>query len=129
LLSRNIDNGMSEAIFRLGMSVLAYSPLAAGILAGKYRHGARPAEGRFVLFDDTGLRFRKPIVEEAVEAYAAVAERRGLTLIQLALAFVRSRWFMGATIIGATSVAQLGEDIAAAEVELDADTLADIAAV
>jgi len=52
LLSRNIDNGMSEAIFRLGMSVLAYSPLAAGILAGKYRHGARPAAGRFVLFDD-----------------------------------------------------------------------------
>ena len=75
------------------------------------------------------MRFQKPLVHEAVEALAAVAERRGLSLVQLALGYVRSRWHVGAMIIGATSVAQLQEDIPAAQVELDADTLADIAQV
>ncbi|HEY5310043.1 MAG TPA: aldo/keto reductase, partial [Casimicrobiaceae bacterium] len=61
--------------------------------------------------------------------YAALAERRGLTLVQLALGYVRSRWFLGAAIVGATTMAQLAEDVAAAQVELDAQTLAEIAAV
>jgi len=65
---------------------------------------------------------------EAVEAYAKLAKRRGLTLTQLALGYVRSRWFVGSTIIGATSMAQLAEDIDAF-VDLDASTLAEIAAI
>lgn len=129
LLSRSVDSGLAEVLFREGMSLLAYSPLAAGILAGKYRGGAQPADSRFVLFDDTGLRFRKPIVAEAVEAYAKLARERGLTLVQLALGYVRSRWYMGAALIGATSIEQLQEDIAAAQFELDADTLNAIAAI
>jgi aryl-alcohol dehydrogenase-like predicted oxidoreductase len=123
LLSRNVDNDLAEALFREKMSLLAYSPLAAGILSGKYTGGAKPARTRFTLFDSLGLRFRKPMVSEAVDAYAALAQRRGLTLVQLALGYVASRWFIGAPIIGATSMAQLQEDIAAAQFALDKDTL------
>ena len=129
LLSRNVDNDLAEALFRERMSLLAYSPLAGGMLSGKYRGGARPPNARFTLFDGLGARFRKPIVPEAIEAYAALAQRRGLSLVQLALGYVRSRWYLGASIVGATSMAQLEEDIAAAQGELDAATLAEIAAI
>jgi aryl-alcohol dehydrogenase (NADP+) len=126
LISRNVDNDLAESLFRQDMSLLAYSPLAAGILSGKYRGGAKPEGARFTLFDSLGLRFRKPMVSEAVDAYAALARRRGLTLVQLALGYVASRWFTGASIIGATTMAQLEEDIAAAQFTLDKDTLEDI---
>jgi aryl-alcohol dehydrogenase-like predicted oxidoreductase len=126
LLSRNVDNDLAEALYRERMSLLAYSPLAAGILSGKYLGGAKPAGARFTLFDSLGIRFRKPMVAEAVEAYAALARRRGLSLVQLALGYVASRWFLGASIIGATSMAQLEEDLAAAQSALDAGTLKEI---
>ena len=129
LVSRAVEGELAEALHREGMSLLAYSPLAGGVLSGKYRGGARPANARFTLFDSFGARFRKPIVHEAVNAYASIAERHGLTLVQLALGYVRSRWFVGSQIIGATNLVQLEEDIAAAQVELDAATLADIAEV
>ena len=129
LVSRSADNDLAEAFHRERMSLLAYSPLAAGMLTGKYRNGARPPNARHTLFDQAGLRFRKPVVQEAIEAYAQLAARRGLTLPQLALGYVRSRWYVGATIIGATTIAQLEEDIAAAQFDLDGETLADIAAV
>jgi aryl-alcohol dehydrogenase (NADP+) len=126
LLSRNVDNDLAETLFREEMSLLAYSPLAAGILSGKYRGEAQPPRTRFTLFDSLGLRFRKPMVSEAVDAYATLAQRRGLTLVQLALGYVASRWFTAASIIGATSMAQLEEDIAAAQFTLDAAILDEI---
>ena len=126
LISRNVDNDLAETLFRENMSLLAYSPLAAGILSGKYRGGAQPPGTRFTLFDSLGLRFRKPMVSEAVDAYAGLAQRCGLTLVQLSLGYVASRWFMGASIIGATSMAQLKEDIVAAQFALDAAILAEI---
>ena len=129
LVSRSVDNDLAETLYREGMSLLAYSPLAAGMLSGKYMGGVRPPEARLTRFDGMGMRFRKPIVHEAIDAYAALAARRGMSLVQLALGFVRTRWFMGAAIIGATSLDQLVEDIAAAQVELDADTLAEVAAI
>ena len=129
LLSRNVDNDLAEALFRERMSLLAYSPLAAGMLSGKYMGGARPPNARLTMFDGMGMRFRKPIVHEAVDAYAELARRRGVTLVQLALGYVKSRWFLGAAIVGATTLAQLDEDIAAAQGELDAGTLAEIAAI
>ncbi len=129
LLSRNVDNDLAEALYRQDMSLLAYSPLGAGLLTGKYRGGAKPPQGRFTLFDDMGARFRKPIVPEAIEAYAALAQARGITLPQLALGYVRTRWYLGSSIIGATSLRQLEESLAAAQFELDADTLAAIALV
>ena len=129
LVSRGVDNDLAEALFRENMSLLAYSPLGGGILTGKYRGGAKPARSRYVLFDNMSLRFRKPIVHEAIAAHAALAERLGISLVQLALGYVRSRWHLGAMILGATSLAQLEENFAAAEFELDASMLEAIAAV
>ncbi len=129
LVSRNVDNDLAETLFRENMSLLAYSPLAAGILSGKYVGGARPPNARFTLFDSLGVRFRPAQVAEAVKAYAALAKQRGLTLVQLALGYVASRWFLGSSIIGATTMAQLEEDIAAAQFTLDADTLQEIRAI
>jgi aryl-alcohol dehydrogenase-like predicted oxidoreductase len=129
LVSRNVDNDLAEVLFREQMSLLAYSPLAGGMLSGKYRNATAPPNSRFTLFDTLGVRFRRPMVKEAIDAYAALALRRGISLVELALGYVRSRWFVGASIIGATTPAQLAEDIAAAQVELDAETLADIGAI
>jgi aryl-alcohol dehydrogenase (NADP+) len=129
LVSRSTDNDLAEALHRETMSLLAYSPLAGGMLSGKYLGGAQPAGARFTRFDQLGARFRRPFVAEAIDAYAALAKRRGLSLVELALGYVRSRWFTGATIIGATSVEQLRENIAAAQKTLDADTLQEIAAI
>jgi aryl-alcohol dehydrogenase (NADP+) len=129
LVSRGVDNDLAETLFREKMSLLAYSPLGGGILAGKYLAGAQPPGARYTQFDGVGARFRKPIVHEASEAYAALAKRRGISLVQLALGYVRSRWYLGALIIGATSMAQLEEDIAAGQFDLDGATLAEIASL
>ncbi len=128
LLSRKVDVDIAEALYRENMSLLAYSPLAMGALTGKYRNGAQPAGARFTVFSDFGMRFRTPLAFEAAEAFCKLAEARGLTPTQLALGYVRSRWFVGSTIIGATTLAQLAEDIDAF-VDLDAATLEAIAAL
>ena len=129
LVSRRADTDMAEALHREGMSLVAYSPLAAGMLTGKYLDGARPAGARHTLFANAGVRYRKPLVQEAVARFAELARRRGLTLPQLALGWVGSRWFVGAALVGATTLAQLAEDIAAAQHVLDDETLAEIAAI
>jgi aryl-alcohol dehydrogenase-like predicted oxidoreductase len=129
LVSRGVDNDLAEVLFRQNLSLLAYSPLAGGLLTGKYAAEAKPGNARYTLFDGIGNRFRKPIVYEAVAAYAALAKERGITLVQLALGYVRSRWHVGATIIGATTMQQLREDIEAAQFDLDAGTLAAIQAI
>ncbi len=129
LVSRGVDNDLAETLYRESMSLLAYSPLAGGMLSGKYLGGAKPPKSRFTLFDTLGVRFKRPMVAEAIAAYAQLAKRRGLTLPQLALGYVKSRWYLGASIVGATTMAQLEEDIAAAQFELDAPTLADIEAI
>jgi aryl-alcohol dehydrogenase (NADP+) len=129
LVSRAVEGDLAEAIFREGMSVLPYSPLAGGMLTGKYRGNAKPAGTRYALFDNVGARYRKPLVAEACDAYADVARKHHLKPVELALGWLRSRWYVGAMILGATSIAQLEEDLAASQVELDAATLADIAAV
>ncbi|MEP7327899.1 MAG: aldo/keto reductase [Betaproteobacteria bacterium] len=129
LVSRSVDNDLGEVLFRDEMSLLAYSPLAGGLLTGKYLDGQKPANGRYTLFNDLGARYRKPIVGEAIAEYAKVAKQCNLTLAQLALGYVKSRWFLGASIIGATSMAQLTANIADAQTVLGADALAAIARV
>jgi aryl-alcohol dehydrogenase (NADP+) len=128
LVNRTFDTALAEASRRERVDLLAYSPLAFGLLTGKYLAGP-PAGARLSLFEGFGGRYRKPNVDEAVAAYAAVARDRGLSLTQLALAFVRSRWFVKSTIIGATSLGQLEENLGSVTTELDAATLAAIDAV
>jgi aryl-alcohol dehydrogenase-like predicted oxidoreductase len=128
LVNRRFDGDLAEASRREGVGLLAYSPLAFGLLTGKYLAGP-PAGARLSLFEGFGGRYRKPNVDEAVAAYAKVAREHGLSLAQLALAFVRSRWFVKSTIIGATSLAQLEENLGSVAVRLDEATLAAIEAV
>jgi aryl-alcohol dehydrogenase-like predicted oxidoreductase len=129
LVSRSVEGDLAEVLFRERMSLLAYSPLAGGLLSGKYQGGAKPAGARFTRFENFGLRFRRPGVSDAVDAYLGIARQRGLAPLQLAIGWLRSRWFVGALIVGATSVDQLEQSIAAAQVDLDRQTLAEIEAV
>ncbi|WP_437179435.1 aldo/keto reductase [Neisseria perflava] len=87
LLNRSFEVGLSEIALREDVPLLAYSPLAMGVLSGKYRHGAKPADSRLVLFERF-QRYSKPKGMEAVERYAQIADEAGLTLTQLSLAFV-----------------------------------------
>jgi len=115
LLNRTYETALAEMCFRENVSLLAYSPLGFGTLSGKYVTDPQ-ARGRVTLFDGFAQRYAKPNVRPAVEAYAALARRHGLSPATMALAFVFGRWFIGSTIIGATSMAQLEENIAACDV-------------
>jgi aryl-alcohol dehydrogenase-like predicted oxidoreductase len=99
------------------------------MLTGKYLGGARPAGARFTEYSNFTARFGTPLAREAVDAYAMLARQRGIPLAGLALGYVRSRWFVGATIVGVTNVDQLEANVAAARTELDAETLAALAAI
>lgn len=129
LLARVFDADLAEVCFRNQLKLLPYSPLGGGTLTGKYRSGARPPGARFTLFPDFGPRFRRPRVAAAVEEYAELASRTGLTLVELALGFIMSRWHVGAVLLGASTLEQLQENLAATEVALAAETLADIDAI
>ena len=125
LLNRSYEVGMSEISLRENIPLLAYSPLAFGMLTGKYRHGALPEGSRLALFERF-KRYTKPQGFAAVERYARIAEAAGLSLTAMSLAFVNSRPFLAANIIGATTMAQLQENIASAGIELPQDVLAAI---
>jgi aryl-alcohol dehydrogenase (NADP+) len=114
--------GLSEVHRHLDVPLLAYSPLAFGHLTGKYLEGAQPQGARLSRFPAFGQRYAKVNVPKAVAAYVELARSRGLSPATLALAFVRLRWFTASTIIGATSLAQLKENIDSAQVPLDAET-------
>ncbi|OTG72309.1 NADP(H)-dependent aldo-keto reductase [Acinetobacter sp. ANC 4169] len=122
LLNRTYEIGMSEIAHYENVGLLAYSPLAFGYLTGKFRHGARPANARVTLFSRFS-RYSNPQSEWATEQYAQLAERHGLTLTQLALAFIKQQFFVTSTIIGATNLDQLKENIQAFEIDLSAEVL------
>lgn len=128
LLNRVFDSALAEVAYREKVGLLAYSPLGFGLLTGKYLTGD-PGETRITLFDRFSQRYLKPGVNEAVAAYVEVAQRHNLSPTTLALAFVRSRWFVSSTIIGATTLEQLQENLDSADVELTQDLLTDIEAV
>ena len=128
LLNRSYEVGMSEISLRENIPLLAYSPLAFGVLSGKYRHGAMPAGSRLALFERF-QRYTKPKAFEAVERYAAIAEQAGISLATLSLAFVTQQDFVASNIIGATTLEQLRENIASAEVTLSSDIIEAINAV
>ena len=116
---------MAEIGHREGVALLAYSPLGFGLLSGKYLRDPQAA-GRVNAFAGFGQRYAKPNVAPAVAAYAELAQRHGLSLVELALGFVHGQWCVTSTIIGATSMDQLRENLAAAEVRLAPEVLAGI---
>ncbi|MCO4052885.1 MAG: aldo/keto reductase [Bosea sp.] len=106
LLNRTYDVAMAEIFVRDQVGLMAYSPLAQGFLSGKYLNGARPPGARTTLFD-RGQRYQTPGAEDAIADYLAVARKHGLDPSAMAVAFVTSRPFTTANIIGATSMEQL----------------------
>ncbi|MBD2666190.1 NADP(H)-dependent aldo-keto reductase [Richelia sinica] len=129
LLNRNFDSALAEVSRYTDVGLLAYSPLAFGFLTGKYIHNQQLENTRISLFPGFGQRYLKPNVQEAIIAYAEVAKKYNLTSAQLALAFVRSRWFVKSTIIGATSLEQLKENIDSVNVVLEGEIFEDLNAV
>lgn len=123
LLNRTFETGLHEMCHREQVGLLAYSPLGFGHLTGKYLKDQN-VSGRITLFPQFGQRYQKPHVVEAVAAYAKLAAEHGLSPAQMALSFVRSRLFVTSTIIGATTIAQLKENLNG--VELNAEVLKSI---
>ncbi len=128
LLNRTYEIGMSEIAKYEDVGLLAYSPLAFGYLTGKFRNGARPANARVTLFPRFS-RYSNPQSEWATEQYAQLAEKHGLSLTQMALAFIKQQFFVTSTIIGATNLDQLKENIQAFEIELPSEVLKGIEAI
>ncbi|MBI2254320.1 MAG: NADP(H)-dependent aldo-keto reductase [Proteobacteria bacterium] len=128
LLNRSFEVGLSEIAIRENCGLLAYSPLGMGILSGKYIGGAAPASARLNRFQQF-VRYRGPIAAAAVEKYVGIAKRHGLDPAQMALAFVSSRPFVTANIVGATNLAQLQSNIASIDIKLSPEILNEIDAV
>jgi aryl-alcohol dehydrogenase-like predicted oxidoreductase len=127
LINRHFEHGLSEVCHREHVDLLPYSVLGFGYLTGKHVEGPAP-HSRVSLFAAQGFagRYQKQNVPEAVAAYVKLARSHGLTPGALAHAFVRSRWFVKSTIIGATTLAQLQENIDAFELSLSPELLAGI---
>jgi aryl-alcohol dehydrogenase-like predicted oxidoreductase len=126
LLNRTFEMGLAEVHRHVDVPLLAYSPLAFGHLTGKYLNGAKPEGARLTRFPAFGPRYARRNVPEATVAYAELAGKAGLSPATMAIAFVRSRWFTASTIIGARSMEQLRENIAAGGATLDEGVLAAI---
>jgi aryl-alcohol dehydrogenase-like predicted oxidoreductase len=125
LLNRAFEIGLAEFSHRESVGLLAYSPMAMGMLSGKYLNGQRPPGGRLTLFERF-TRYGNPPAVAATHAYASLARQAGLEPSQMALAFVNTRPFTTSTIVGATTVAQLEQDIGSADLTLPPDLLAQI---
>lgn len=125
LLNRSYEVGLSEVSHREGIGLLAYSPLGFGVLSGKYLKGQQPAGARLTLFKNYD-RYSSPNAIKATELYVALAKGHGMKPAQLALAFINSRPFLTANIIGATTMAQLAENIDSIRITLSEDLLQEI---
>jgi aryl-alcohol dehydrogenase-like predicted oxidoreductase len=120
---------LDETCFREDVTLLAYSPLAFGQLTAKYLDDPK-AHGRLTIFPPTwSPRYLRPGVLSAVEQYTKLARDNGITPAQMALAWCYSRWFVGSTIIGATTLAQLQENIDAYAIKLPQHVLEAIDAI
>ena len=117
LLNRTFEIGLAEVGLRERCGLLAYSPLAFGVLSGKYLQGARPPGARLTLFERFG-RYSNPQAERATADYVALARAQGLDPAQMSLAWVASRPFVTSCIIGATNLEQLDTNLASADLRL-----------
>jgi aryl-alcohol dehydrogenase-like predicted oxidoreductase len=124
LLNRLYEVGLSEIGMRENVGLLAYSPLAFGVLSGKYANGL-PENSRMKLFPNF-VRYTNENSFKAAKLYQELADANGLTLTQMALAFVNRQKFVTATIIGATTMDQLKENITAFETILSDEIIVEI---
>jgi aryl-alcohol dehydrogenase-like predicted oxidoreductase len=135
LVNRSYENALDETCHRLGVSLLAYSPLAFGLLTGKFDQHAptepgAPQEARIARYESVRRqRWGRPEALAAARRYNQLAREHGLTPVQMALAFCYTKWQVASTIIGVTSVAQLDEDLDAWGTQLSPELLAAIDAI
>jgi len=120
LLNRLYEVGMAEISLREKCGLLAYSPMAFGLLSGKYHEKRDQGRDRLNKFKQMS-RYNRPQAHEATAAYLELAGNLGVSLAQLALAFVNTRSFLCSNIIGATNMEQLKENIASIELEITPD--------
>lgn len=125
LMYRPFDLDMAEMSHNEDLGLLAYSPLAAGMLSGKYSQGAIPEGSRRSMNADLFRRYTD-MSEPVMEEYIQLARNHNLDPSQMALAFCMTRPFMTSVIIGATSMEQLKINIAAADVELSEAVMEDV---
>ncbi len=128
LLNRSFEVGLAEIAIREQCGLLAYSPLAFGMLSGKYENGARPENARLTLFSRFA-RYSSAQTVAACSRYVALAQQHGVDPAQMALAFVTQQPFVTSNIIGATSLAQLDSNLASRELVLGDELLAAIEAI
>ena len=132
LVSRSLENGLDETMHRLGVSLLAYSPLAFGLLTGKYDESGidgpgTPRQARIGKFESVRKqRWGRPLAFEAARRYNQLARDHGLTPTRMALAFCYTKWQVASTIIGVTSLAQLEENLDAWGTTLPPQVLSEI---
>lgn len=128
LLNRTFEIGLSEISTREKIGLLPYSPLGFGVLSGKYLEAVQPRKGRITLFPNY-KRYSGETATTATQHYADLAKEHGLSLAQMALAFVNTRPFVTSNIIGATTMEQLKENIDSINVELSDAVLEGIEAI
>lgn len=122
LLNRSFEIGLAEVAHREDCGLLAYSPLAFGVLSGKYLHGARPQGARITLYERFS-RYNSAEALAATEAYVDLAREHGVDPAQMALAYVTSRPFVTSNIIGARTLEQLQSNLASTELVLTPELL------
>ncbi|MCR9198586.1 MAG: aldo/keto reductase [Planctomycetaceae bacterium] len=136
IINRRCESELAQVCRRENVSLLPYSPLGGGVLTGKYANETFPEGARFTHYRNAGERQQRMMKRflndrtcETVERLRPIADDLGITLTALAVAWSRQHDFVASTIIGATTVAQLDESLAAKDLILDAETMARIDAI
>jgi len=128
LLNRMYEVGMAEMSIREKVGLLAYSPLAFGVLSGKYLGGAMPEGARITLFERF-KRYNGALSVKAAEKYVNLAHEVGISPVQMALAFINQQPFLTANIVGATKMEQLKENIDSIDITLSEEVVEKINAI
>jgi aryl-alcohol dehydrogenase-like predicted oxidoreductase len=128
LLNRTYEIGLAEISIREKVGLLAYSPMAFGLLSGKYFDGEQPGNARISLYPEMS-RYSHPLAMQTAEKYCRLARDNGLSPAQMALAYINSREFLTSNIIGATSMQQLEENINSIHITLPENLLEEIESI
>ncbi|WP_278034378.1 NADP(H)-dependent aldo-keto reductase [Flavobacterium nitratireducens] len=128
LLNRQFEVGSAEICMRENVGLFAYSPLAFGVLSGKFLTGESHPNARIKLFPQFS-RYNSAQCNEATQRYSEIAKKHGISLAQMALAFVNQQAFVTSNIIGATTLEQLKENIGSIDLVLSDEIIAEINAV
>lgn len=126
LLNRSFEVGLAEMAIREDVPLMAYSPLAGGVLTGKYIGGARPANSRIALWPERYQRYTKPRALLATEQLVHCARRNHIDPTHMAIAYVMQQPFVGSAIVGASTLEQARHNLQATDMVLDAKVIEDI---